>query len=75
LLSNPYTKAPIKAPKRMIIAGNHLNPNMTNTGAAQAPETPQPKPKKVPPTNVLTTPFFFCFGTILSPLISLITPF
>ena len=59
----------------MIKAGNHLNPNITNTGAAQAPETPHPKPKKVPPTNVLTTPFFFSFGIILLPLISLIILF
>ena len=39
-------KVPIKAPKRIIKAGNHLNPKITNTGAAQAPEIPQPKPKK-----------------------------
>ena len=51
-------KVPIKAPKRMIKAGIHLNPKITNTGAAQAPETPHPKPKKVPPTNVLINPFF-----------------
>jgi hypothetical protein len=60
--------APIKAPKRIIKAGNHLNPKITNTGAAQAPEIPQPKPKKVPPTNVLTTPLFLALELFYSHL-------
>ena len=67
--------APKSVPKNKIKAGINLNPKIIKIGAAQAPEIPHPKPKKVPPTRVLIKPFFFCSGSILFPLISFIFPF
>ena len=64
--------APKSVPKNKIKAGINLNPKIIKIGAAQAPEIPHPKPKKVPPTRVLIKPFFFkkrSRSTISTPLL------